>query len=125
MNFLKIVPLITALSLCGNSFCQSNQSQKSMKMDTMNGGQATHTPDTIKMGKTALVPQTTCPVLGGEIDKNLFVDYKGKRIYVCCAGCINDVKKDPEKYIKKLESMGQSVEIIGNPAEKPNEKMKM
>ena len=125
MNFLKIVPLITALSLCGNSFCQSNQSQKSMKMDTMNGGQATHTPDTIKMGKTALVPQTTCPVLGCEIDKNLFVDYKGKRIYVCCAGCINDVKKDPEKYIKKLESMGQSVEIIGNPAEKPNEKMKM
>jgi hypothetical protein len=112
MNFLKIVPLITALSLCGNSFCQSNHSQKDMKMDTMNRRQATLTSDTIKTGKTALVPQTTCPVLGGEIDKNLFVDYEGKRIYVCCAGCIDELKKDPGKYIKKLESMGQSVETI-------------
>jgi YHS domain-containing protein len=59
-----------------------------------------------------LKPQTTCPVLGEPIDKNLYVDYNGKRIYVCCADCIEKVKKNPEKYIKKLESMGQGVEII-------------
>ncbi|MGA2507499.1 MAG: heavy metal-binding domain-containing protein [Chitinispirillaceae bacterium] len=59
-----------------------------------------------------LKPQTTCPVTGDPINKTLFVDYKGKRIYVCCENCINPLKKNPEKYIKKLESMGQSVETI-------------
>lgn len=60
-----------------------------------------------------LKPQTTCPVMGGDINKNFYVDYKGKRIYVCCEGCLGELKKNPEKYIKKLESMGQGVETIG------------
>jgi len=54
-----------------------------------------------------LKPQTTCPVQGDPINKKLFVDYKGKRIYVCCEGCIAQVQKDPELYIKKLADMGQ------------------
>jgi len=60
-----------------------------------------------------LKPQQTCPIMGDPIDKKLFVDYKGKRIYVCMASCIPTLKKDPEKYIKKLESMGEGVETIG------------
>ncbi len=59
-----------------------------------------------------LKPQTTCPIMGGAIDKELYVDYKGKRIYVCCSGCIDAVKKDPEGAIKKLASMGESVEVL-------------
>jgi YHS domain-containing protein len=59
-----------------------------------------------------LKPQTTCPVMGNEINKSLYVDYNGKRIYVCCTMCLDSVKKDPAKYIKKLEKMGQSVETI-------------
>ena len=66
----------------------------------------------------ALKPQTTCPVQGGPINKKLFVDYKGKRIYVCCEGCIADVRKDPEMYIKKLADMGQGVKTIA-PAKAP------
>jgi len=50
--------------------------------------------------------QTTCPVMGGEINKGLFVDHNGKRIYVCCGGCIETIKKDPEKYIKQIEDKG-------------------
>jgi YHS domain-containing protein len=63
-----------------------------------------------------LKPQTTCPVTGEAIDRNLYVDYKGKRIYVCCASCTTQVRQDPEKYIRKLARMGQSVEIIGKAA---------
>jgi hypothetical protein len=59
-----------------------------------------------------LKPQTTCPIMGGDIDKKLFVDYKGKRIYVCCTGCLDQVKKDPEAAIKKLEALGQEPETI-------------
>ena len=59
-----------------------------------------------------LVPQTTCPVTGDPINKKWYADDKGKRIYVCCESCIDSVKKDPVKYVKKLEAMGQSVETI-------------
>lgn len=62
---------------------------------------------------TELKPQTTCPVLEGQkIDKSLYVDYEGKRIYVCCADCLKDVGKNPGKYLKKLESEGVKLEKI-------------
>lgn len=50
--------------------------------------------------------QTLCPVMNGPIDKKLFVDYEGKRIYVCCASCLGTVRKDPAKYVKQLEDTG-------------------
>ena len=62
----------------------------------------------------ALKPQTTCPVMGGAIDKKLYVNYKGKRIYVCCGDCLAKVKKNPEKYLKKLETSGQEAETVPN-----------
>ena len=57
--------------------------------------------------------QTTCPVMDGKIDNNLYVDADGKRIYVCCAGCIEKVKADPQKYIKQLEDKG--ITLYKNP----------
>lgn len=59
-----------------------------------------------------LKPQTSCPVMNGSINKKLFVDYKGKRIFVCCGGCIAEVKKDPDAAIKKLAEVGQEPETI-------------
>ena len=52
--------------------------------------------------------QTKCPVLGNKIDGKVFADYQGKRIYFCCAACIDEFKKDPEKYLKKMEAEGVS-----------------
>jgi hypothetical protein len=52
------------------------------------------------------VPQTLCPVMGSPIDKSSFIDVKGKRIYVCCAGCIGAIKSDPDKYLAKLADEG-------------------
>ena len=53
--------------------------------------------------------QTTCPVMGGPINRKLFVDHEGQRIYVCCAGCIDTVKKDPAKALRTLEAAGVTV----------------
>ncbi|MDH3982415.1 MAG: hypothetical protein OES84_05870 [Kiritimatiellaceae bacterium] len=51
--------------------------------------------------------QTTCPVMQDQtIEKSLYVDIKGKRIYVCCKGCIAQIKGNPDKYIKRLENQG-------------------
>ncbi|MFA4901836.1 MAG: YHS domain-containing protein [Desulfobaccales bacterium] len=63
-------------------------------------------------------PQTVCPVLAGNIDKEVYADYKGKRIYFCCKGCDKEFMKDPEKYMKKLEEQGVSLEPSPGGAEK-------
>jgi len=55
-------------------------------------------------------PQTRCPLMGGEINKEVFVDHEGQRIYFCCPGCIPKFKEDPAGYIKKLEDQGITVE---------------
>lgn len=51
-------------------------------------------------------PQTTCPVLKGNPNKEIYVDYQGQRIYFCCAGCDAEFRKDPEKYLKKMAEQG-------------------
>jgi YHS domain-containing protein len=61
-------------------------------------------------------PQTVCPVMGGKVNKTLFVDYDGKRVYVCCPGCLPDLKQDPAKYISQLEAKGIKLDIAPKPA---------
>jgi len=46
--------------------------------------------------------QTTCPVMGGAIDKDIFVEYQGKKVYFCCKDCVEKFKTNPERYIAKL-----------------------
>ena len=57
-------------------------------------------------------PQTVCPVMGGKINPKLYADVDGKRIYVCCQGCIPAIKKDPAKYTKKLEAAGVTAATV-------------
>lgn len=60
----------------------------------------------------ATKPQTRCPVMGGPIDKSLYVDVKGKRIYLCCAACEDAVRAEPDKYIQQIEKRGEHVEDL-------------
>lgn len=88
-------------------------SAEQMSMPMPDSAKATTAVTTTTPVDTAkLTPQTSCPIYGEPINKKLFVDYKGKRIYVCCAACIAEVKKDPEKAILKLKSLGQGVEML-------------
>jgi len=50
-----------------------------------------------------VIAQKICPVMGDPINKNIFVDYKGRRVYFCCNMCPEMFKKDPEKYLKILD----------------------
>lgn len=49
--------------------------------------------------------QILCPVMGNKINKDFHADYKGKRIYFCCQGCIEPFNNEPEKYMKILEGV--------------------
>jgi hypothetical protein len=56
----------------------------------------------------AAIEQTKCPVLpNNPIDKNVFVEYKGKKVYFCCENCKAEFNKDPEKYVKDLPQFKQ------------------
>ncbi len=57
--------------------------------------------------KTATVEQTTCPVMGGPINKDIFIEYEGKKVYFCCNGCPDVFKADPQKYLAKLPQFAQ------------------
>jgi YHS domain-containing protein len=46
--------------------------------------------------------QTKCPVMDGEIKKDIFVEYKGKKVYFCCPPCKAKFNADPEKFLPKL-----------------------
>lgn len=48
------------------------------------------------------IEQTMCPVMAGAINKDIFTEYKGKKVYFCCAGCKQEFEKQPEKYLDKL-----------------------
>ncbi len=52
-------------------------------------------------------PQTTCPVMGGTVNKQLYADHNGERVYFCCAYCEGPFKKDPQKFLDKLKEQGQ------------------
>ena len=56
--------------------------------------------------------QVVCPVMGGKIDKKVYTDFQGQRVYFCCPGCIGAFKKEPEKYLKKTAEAGVVLESV-------------
>src|SRR5678816_2843767 len=46
---------------------------------------------------------TKCPVSGDDVDKEVTEVYKGRTIAFCCKDCVKDFKKDPDKFVKKLD----------------------
>jgi len=51
-------------------------------------------------------PLKTCLVSGekvGEMGPPPVLVYKGQEIKFCCPDCVKDFKKDPDKYMKKLQ----------------------
>ena len=46
---------------------------------------------------------TTCPVMkGNPVNKDIFVDYQGRRVYFCCERCKVDFQATPTKYLASL-----------------------
>ncbi|MFO7914643.1 MAG: hypothetical protein R6U43_03010 [Candidatus Krumholzibacteriales bacterium] len=53
-------------------------------------------------------PQSVCPVMGGKIDRQHYVDVKGRRVYACCEGCLEEIRKDPDKYMARIRANGET-----------------
>jgi YHS domain-containing protein len=56
--------------------------------------------------KKSAYPLKTCVVSDeklGEMGKPYVMKYKGREVQLCCSSCEKDFKKDPDKYLKKLD----------------------
>ena len=53
--------------------------------------------------------QTECPVMGGAINTDHFVDVEGYRIYVCCPGCDKQIAEDPQRFIAEMKQAGVQI----------------
>ena len=48
--------------------------------------------------------QTICPVMGNDVDAEVFTDFHGVRVFFCCPPCIEKFTANPEEYMPKLPS---------------------
>ena len=101
-TFFFILTLIIVFLAAGLAFSQCADCQMDRKT-TMDENQENGSGE-------ASISQTTCPVMGGEINKEIYTDHKGKRIYFCCEACIETFKQDPEKYLDKMKAQGVTPE---------------
>lgn len=62
--------------------------------------------------KGAARPQTLCPIMGLPVNKELHVDVRGQRIYVCCPGCVAPVRKDPDAALATLHDRNEYAESL-------------
>lgn len=70
--------------------------------------------------KVEMVNNKICPVsneTNGEMGDVLYVDYAGKRVSLCCGGCVKKFKSDPEGFLKKAEA-SEKMEAPAAPATK-------
>ena len=96
ISMMFILAIFLTLSGCTKNSHETHK-HDTMDMDSHKQGAM----DKDAQGSAAKL-QTTCPVMGGDIDKTVYTDYKGKRVYFCCKMCVDKFNADPEKYLEKL-----------------------
>ena len=102
--FMLISLLLVGLIML-NGCKKSEPAPTETSAETMQGHAATM--DEPAEAVAAAIEQTTCPVMGAPINKALFTEYKGKKVYFCCPGCEEKFEAEPEKYIAKLPQFNQ------------------
>ena len=71
--------------------------------------------DEVRAALTGLSPsdresaerQRVCPVSGellGKMGEPVKLDVQGREVWICCAGCEDALRKDPEQYFAKLNN---------------------
>lgn len=90
-------------------FAFTMQAVFAQKTETKQTKEKTKTETTVKKAAAKKIWNEVCPVMGNKVNpKSPTVEYKGKVIGFCCAGCDAKFKKDPETYMKNLSADGKT-----------------
>jgi len=96
------VSTLSFAMMCGSHSQNQDRAQAGHKehMDTQVGAVVQQVPK-----EAVSVGNKVCPISGEKIDEKMKTtyEYEGKVYNFCCEMCIEDFKKDPQKYIKKIE----------------------
>lgn len=106
---------LASISLLSNAWSEDMQmhkgamqmNQEKMQMHNEEMQMNKESSSAVNEDKIEDVGNEICPVSGEPVDKNVSYVYEGKRYYFCCPMCIEEFKKDPGKYIKKIEEEKQ------------------
>lgn len=124
------VGLVSAVAMVFTA-CSSPATSSTKSSATANTTASKATPASAPASTSAkaVLAQTNCPITGDPIDKTVFTEYKGQKVYFCCSRCIAKFNKDPQKYLTAMRAKqvkpGQAGS--GTKGEKSNDmgKMKM
>jgi len=106
--FIFAMSKVSLAMMCGSG--HSNEQQVT-QVATEHQNKTTDTTTQTKE-EAINVGNKICPVSGEKIDEaNKATDkYEGKIYNFCCKACLKDFKKDPQKYIKKLNELEKKEE---------------
>lgn len=95
---LFIFTLANYGTVFGMSCCSDKNSGQAAANQAPESAKPADSPKAVDAGNK------TCPVLGEPIDEatKATYEYEGKIYNFCCAGCIEEFKKEPQKYIDKV-----------------------
>ena len=118
---MKLLPTITFVASAGLLFAFSGCNSASTKATNSHADHAEHQShgkqtDMEKMkaelaklsseDAASAEAQHACPVSGemlGTMGAPIKVDVNGETVWICCAGCEDTVRSDPEKYLAKIK----------------------
>ena len=101
--FLGCAGMIVAISLF-LSGCKDKTDSGTTSVQAPQSNTGTMVQNTVAAaGET--IEQTICPVMKNPIDKDVYVEYQGKKVYFCCEDCKETFAKNPEEYIKDLPQL--------------------
>jgi YHS domain-containing protein len=98
-----LVAVMVTFGMNGISFAMSG-----CGMDSMSDSGQASAQDAEKGSSATNVGNKICLVGGDPVDGKTTYEYKGKVYNFCCPMCIPDFKKNPEKYIAKMEQAASS-----------------
>ena len=108
---LFIVTLANYGTVFGMSCCSDKNSGQAAASQAPESAKPADSPKAVDAGNKI------CPVSGEPIDETnkATYEYDGKVYNFCCTGCIEEFKKDPKKYIKKVDKeLKTESEMSGN-----------
>jgi YHS domain-containing protein len=114
VSWAIVVGLTVVLAGCGSKSSGDKQKSAKPSENTAQEGPAGQSAGEAADGlaelsaadAAAAKKQRVCPVTGevlGAMGKPYKVTIQGKTIFLCCSGCEKELRKNPEKYVAKLE----------------------
>ena len=99
--FVLGISKLSFAMMCGGH----DKHQQIAQAETEHKHEASEATAPVSPTETVNVGNKICPVSGEKIEEKTKTtyEYKGKTYNFCCASCIDEFKKDPEIFIKKVE----------------------